>query len=573
MSFRKEILDLMKDWCDRILEFKISHSSPYIDGSILCPACTVVHGRIADLVFPFTLLYNETKEKGYLEAAESTVEWADRNVSSEDGLTVNDRGNLWKGTAAFYAMALGEALHRFGNILPLATKSRWEGLFLRITDACLEYFDSLSFSPNINYRAGAAALFALAYVYTGQKRYLEKANKWELYCRQHFDANGLFYGEGKPIDGTTEKGAHCIDMGYNVEESIPLLIIHSKYLSDEEKLGFYTARAIDHLEFMLGDGGIDNSFGTRHNKWTYWGSRTSDGLCEGFVYVAGKDKRIAKAIVENFRLLKRCTHDKLLFPGLMAKSAGEVACLHHAFTHAKALATLYLDMNEEDYLDLDQIKLPREVERIRTFQNGSLCTVTKGSFTATVNACDFVSYQDAENGGGALSLLWNKKYGAVLASTTYRFVATELLNMQYQRGGVLYECMTPRFEDENGYVSVKDLSFTLSNDDFSVTAVSRRYPISFGYTFEDDKVTLRINSEKDGYYILPVVSATADKVSVNESEVVLRDILSVRSNTKFDARYRHGSVPFFHTVGGFEYIQLVFKVEKNKETVITVSEI
>ena len=32
-----------------------------------------------------------------------------------------------------------------------------------------------------------------------------------------------------------------------------------------------------HMEFMLPDGGWDNSWGTRNYKWTWWGSRTSDG--------------------------------------------------------------------------------------------------------------------------------------------------------------------------------------------------------------------------------------------------------------------------------------------------------
>lgn len=36
-----------------------------------------------------------------------------------------------------------------------------------------------------------------------------------------------------------------------------------------------------HLEFVLPDGAIDSSFGSRVNKWTYWGSRTSDGMQEG----------------------------------------------------------------------------------------------------------------------------------------------------------------------------------------------------------------------------------------------------------------------------------------------------
>ena len=571
MSLKTEAFNLMKDWIDHILEFTVDSPSPYLDGSVLCPACTVVHGRIADMVLPLTLLYKETGEEKYLLSAKRMVEWADFNVSSEDGMTVNDRGNMWRGTAAFYAMALGETLHRFSDILDNETKKRWEGLFLRITSSCAEYFDRPTFSPNINYYAGASALFALAYVYTGNGLYLEKANKWEEYCREHFDSEGLFYGEGKPIDRVTEKGVRCIDMGYNIEESLPLLIIHSKYLNDEKKLDFYTKRAIDHLEFMLSDGAIDNSFGTRHNKWTYWGSRTSDGLCEGFVCVAGRDKRIAKAIVSNFRLLQRCTFGKALFAGLMAKSAGEVACLHHAFTHAKALAEFYLDMNEADYEELDDVILPREENKIKAFQGGSLYTVTKGDFTATVNACDFVMYSDAENGGGALSMLWNKKYGPILASTVWRFQPTELLNMQYQRGGIISECMTARFEDLNGYLSVKDLSFKLTEENGSITAKSERYPLAVKYDFSETSIAITVKSENDGIYVLPIISQTGDKVEIGQSSVTFKDILTVSADVAVKAEYRRDKVPFYHVVGGFEYVRLSFKVEAGKETKIVIA--
>lgn len=70
-------------------------------------------------------------------------------------------------------------------------------------------------------------------------------------------------------------------MGYNLEESLPLLIQFSVHAQDAQSLQFYAARMRDHLAFLLPDGAIDNSFGTRHNKWTYWGSRTSDGALEG----------------------------------------------------------------------------------------------------------------------------------------------------------------------------------------------------------------------------------------------------------------------------------------------------
>ena len=84
-------------------------------------------------------------------------------------------------------------------------------------------------------------------------------------------------------------------MGYNLEESLPLLIQFSVHAQDAQSLQFYAARMRDHLAFLLPDGAIDNSFGTRHNKWTYWGSRTSDGALEGLAHLAPLDPLFARA--------------------------------------------------------------------------------------------------------------------------------------------------------------------------------------------------------------------------------------------------------------------------------------
>ena len=165
-------------------------------------------------------------------------------------------------------------------------------------------------------------------------------------------------------------------MGYNLEESIPLLVMHSVWLNDVEKIDYYTKRAIDHIGFMLPDGAIDNSWGTRQNKWTYWGSRTSDGMHEGLVYIADRDPVIAKAVRKNFELLRDCTVEGRLYGGPMYKTAKEQACVHHAFDHAKSLAIFYLEMGKE-FEDCENAILPRENEGIKTYQNGYLYTLQR----------------------------------------------------------------------------------------------------------------------------------------------------------------------------------------------------
>ena len=62
MSFKNQVYNLMKDWCDELLKTQLSFSDPLLDGALLCPGCAVVHGRCADMVLPLVLLYKETGE-------------------------------------------------------------------------------------------------------------------------------------------------------------------------------------------------------------------------------------------------------------------------------------------------------------------------------------------------------------------------------------------------------------------------------------------------------------------------------------------------------------------------------
>lgn len=561
MSFKNRVYNLMKSWCDELLKTQLDMPDPLLDGAILCPGCAIVHGRCADMILPLVLLYDKTGEERYLTAAKKLIDWTEYNLLTEHDDYRNDLGNRWKGTNIFSSLAIGETLHRFGNILDKETFEKWDGIFRRRAAAAIGFCEDVG--PHINYNAGAAAMFAFAYNYTGEQRFLDEALKQEAFCREHFDNEGLFFGEGKPLDGTTAKGCHFIDMGYNLEESIPLLVMHSVWLNDAEKIKFYTDRAIDHLGFMLPDGAIDNSWGTRQNKWTYWGSRTSDGMHEGFVYIAKNNPIIAKAIRKNTELLEACTHGGRLYGGLMYKSANEPACVHHAFDHAKSLAVLYLEMGSE-FENCDSAVLPRENEGIKTYQNGYLYTVTKGDFIATVNACDTHIYSGSETGGGALSMLWHKKYGAILAATLNRFVTTEPLNMQIQRNVDEELCNTAR-------VGSSDLDKTvqLARDGYTVTATSEQNGFKVKYDFCGDSVKLGVLSDRDTEYVLPVVSQSGDSVSISENEIIFKNMLSV----SFDGECTvtpEGEKRHFHPVGGFQYKHLTFSVTADKELQIEI---
>ena len=64
---------------------------------------------------------------------------------------------------------------------------------------------------------------------------------------------------------------------------------------DEEMLEFLTHSLREHLEFMLPDGAWDGSFSSRSYKWSYWGSRTSDGCQGAYGLMADRDPIFGEA--------------------------------------------------------------------------------------------------------------------------------------------------------------------------------------------------------------------------------------------------------------------------------------
>lgn len=547
----------MKSWCDELLKIQLDMpKEPLLDGGLICPACALVHGRCADMILPLVLLYKETGNADYMIAAHKLIDWTEYNLLTENNDYRNDLANRWKGTNIFSCLAIGETLHRFGNILDKDTFDKWDMIFRRNADAAISFFDEVV--PHINYNAGAAAMFAFAYNYTGEQKFLEQALKHEEFCRKHFDNKGLFFGEGKPLDGITEKGCHFIDMGYNIEESLPLLVMHSVWLNDSEKIKFYTDRTIDHLGFLLPDGAVDNSWGTRQNKWTYWGSRTSDGMHEGLVYVSKDNPVIAKAIRRNVELLEKCTVNGRLYGGLMYNAANEPACIHHAFDKAKSLAVLYLEMGTEFDECLDAL-LPREKDGVNCYQNGYLYTVTKGDFIATVNACDTHIYPGSETGGGAISMLWHKKYGAVMAETTHSFVTTEPQNMQIQRNTDKEICSTQRLGNSD-----TDKTIKLLNNGYTITALSEQHPdFKIKYEFCDTSVKIMVNTSEIQEFVLPIISRSGDNIEISDNKVLFNNMLTVMfdgvCNVTPKDNKRH-----FHPVGGFQYKHLIFSLEPEK---------
>ena len=299
---------LMKEWCDTLLKYQVKTNNEYTNNALLCPACHVIHGRIADLCFPFAVIWDREGDESYLKRADELIDFSENNLKTMDGMWYNDITNRWVGTSAFSAMSIGEALFHFGERLPKYYYDKWFSIYKRIMYAVETLDTREGFRPVVvNYYCGVAASLALAWRLTGEEHFYEKSRYWIDLALSQIDEQGILYGEGFILKG--DDGSAVIDMGYNLEESIPLLLRYGALTGEREEL--FRGLMHSHIEFLLPDGAIDNSFGTRHNKWTYWGSRTSDGLVEGLALTLD-DPVLKDACERVLTLYEKCTHDGLL---------------------------------------------------------------------------------------------------------------------------------------------------------------------------------------------------------------------------------------------------------------------
>ena len=453
---------LLKEWCDGLLELQITEKPmPELYGGILCPSCGRIHGRCSDAMYPMLYLYKTTGEKKYKDCGMNLFSWSD-NMYHEEGFFYNDTNSSWRGITVFSAAQMGECLLDFGDCLTEKEYRDISARFVKCAEYLREHIEEIG--GNINYPITCAYTMAVAHAVTKEQKYAKKARDLAHSTKNYLTEDGLLYGEGHDRQYVSPKGCRPIDIGYNVEESLPALLQYA-LMEEDEEIRRLAVRAMEtHLEFMLPDGGWDNSFGTRNYKWSYWGSRTSDGCLTGYGLVEG-NAVFREAVRRNTLLLAKCTSRGLLYGGPMFESAGEPPCVHHTICHAKAFALLLEKAPEEQMRKLndfrEQVPLPSDLRSgILFFPSVQVLLLGKGPWRATVTGYDVEYCKWGHPSGGAVSLLWHKDYGPVLTGTMGKYELVEPNNMQLLRKN-MPSCLTPGIEcvrDGREYRSIYDKS-------------------------------------------------------------------------------------------------------------------
>ncbi|AXC09725.1 hypothetical protein ACPOL_0344 [Acidisarcina polymorpha] len=588
---------LLKTWCDGLIARQIvAMRDPAFYGGLLCPACALIHGRCGDAVYPLLKVAHTTGDEKYVRAAKLVYEWSEAQVSWPDGSWINDVTlGHWQGITVFHSIALAEALTHHGAVLDTATRSAWTQR-LAAAIQFLDHFISIE-TGNVNYPATATLAFVLGGQVLGQSHYIDRGRKLAQRVMEQFTPEGFLFGEGHPLDGVSPKGCRPVDLGYNVEESLPALALYSLLAEDKHVEQQVIAALKTHMEFLLPDGSWDNSWGTRNYKWSWWGSRTSDGCQPGYLLMAGHDPRFREVARRNTELMAVCTEDSLLYGGPDYKAHGDLPCIHHTFPHAKALASA-LDRGVFPAVS-ERPALPRdEPYGIKSFPSIGTHLASVGAWRATVIDYDW-EYQEhaqASSGGGhvtggTLSSLYHMALGPILTASMTQYELIEISNQQQERAAP-HMPLTPRIECISGdtYTNLNDYKATLSATRSSLGAVfeahgrlmsnahksmegdGMRYDVR--WTIAESSVELaasatgQLPASASLQLIVPLIAGKGERVEQLSPQSVRISKSKGLLIVSIDAAHRFDPIPgerTFNLVPGFEAVPLIVAIQSGKE--------
>lgn len=519
-------IKLLKTWCDGLIARQTENAfDKQMNGGFLCPACKSIHGRGDNAIYPFYCAFSLTRDEKYRKAARLCFDFHQNYICSDGGV-FNDGTVTWKGITVFSAISYLKTLINFKEYVE--NLNEFEE---RTKIFCKWVYENLdeNYGSNINYQCAAALCMALAGEYFKNEAYICRAEKLLAYGMEHFTQNGLLYGEAQPHNTKSKKGCVAIDIGYNVEESVPALSEAAVVLKDRAAQDFFANVLLKQLDFMLPDGAWDNSFTCRNYKWTYYGSRTSDGCAGVYAMYSGYNPAFLEAAKRNLALMEKCTFSGLLAGGPEYQKAGEKTCVHHTFTHAVALTDFIVLNTEEKNCSApmddfsDRVKYYPELDSYKVYKNGFLADfscydINRNSMTGGVGFAR----------GGSMTLLYHKEKGLISLASLFAYPPlAEPTNQQLSLNCENIASLTPRAQTvKNGVifstalyndaaVSVQE-NKVIANTAFSDIKGNVIEDVTIEYTFNEKSVGIAvIGTNYD--FVFPLIG-NADISSGNEYE-------------------------------------------------------
>lgn len=589
----EDIYQLLTTWGKGLQRYQMKATIPGGGGGIFCPACCRIHGRSIDTIYPFITLFRYTNNHTYLQSAKDVYGWS-QQLRYPNGSYGNDLHIVeWNGITVFNLITLLSTVLDHGSVLPIALTEKWKNDCEQMSDFVYKNFTIKT--GNINYPASAIYALYLAYLVFKDKKYLDRAQALKNEILPYFTSKqSLLYGEGYPQESVSKKGARPIDVAYNIDESLTHLGLFSTGIKDKKLISLLIRSFKTHTNFFLEDGAVDNSWCSRNYKWSYWGSRTSDGCQLGLLHFSKYLPELIPLAKQNLKLLKEATNKNILYGGLGYREANEYACIHHTICHAKNLAKLYflLKKKEISLVNKKHVKLKRFPKKhIKVFSpdSSNVQIVQNETWRATISDYDWQYCKGSTPTGGALTLLFAKKWGPLIASGLNHAVMPERFNMQDHINNTFIGA-TPRiecFDKDNTHLQSIDYLAAITSSrhekDFYQYRTSTKLAnqltgtilddciFDITYTLKEDQTfTIDYNVTKSSkqnmskfQFALPLIIRAKDKVSVSEHEIRIQNqhgIITVNSKTAFSKEYSEG----FNYQPGFVFRVFYCKMDSLK---------
>jgi hypothetical protein len=303
---------------------------------------------------------------------------------------------------------------------------------------------------SINYVATTTATLAKAGLLFGNKAWLKKAEILARRTVSKMDAGGFIDGEG----GRSHRNKLGVDLGYDMEMSLWGLGLYARLHHDTLVRDRVGKALQQHLCFIYPDGSMDGSWGIRSNKWTGYGSATSDGCQILFTLFADDDPRYAAASLRNLNFLRQCMYKDLIGYGPQHEAVfGAAPCIYPTFAKAKNIAMAY---SYETKAVRTDAPLPCDSPGLKTFPSLDLVEVRTRNFMATITSYRYKDPAGTKGkymfrpDGGAVSHCWLKGLGFLQASSPTVYTRPEPMSFPEAPG---VRCLTPRIEytDSIGY--------------------------------------------------------------------------------------------------------------------------
>lgn len=417
-------------------------------GAINCSECNLLHTRAAESVYPFLVAYKITGEENYFISAISLADWLIKQ-QQPDG-SWKETPEEWTGTTTDQLFMLVLSYEQIKDKLDKQKSELWLNSIKKAADYLTAIMDN-SFA-SINYCATTTASLSATYNIIPDIKYIEKAKSLAVNVISKMDEDGFINGEG----GKTHNAKYGVDLGYDLEMSLWGLAYYSKISNDTLVFNKVFKSVYTHLNFIYPDGSMDNSWGIRSNKWTSYGSATSDGSQILFTLFADFDEVFATAAYKNLLAIRRSIFDGLLTYGPHYNKIFEnEPCIYPTFAKAKNLALAFDLANDKEY---SIVKLPTEKKPwMKEFKSLDLVEIRTKLFMATITG---YRYKDILKGskskymyrptGGSISSLWLEDYGFLQAGSQTVYNRWEPMHFPNADN---IKCLTPRIEftDTLGY--------------------------------------------------------------------------------------------------------------------------